>query len=175
MQQTSPTKSTPAKVEGVIVDISKVMGVIAAVAIMGMTFITVADVIGRYFFDTPIKGTWEIVGLLLVFAGCWGFAYCQLKRSHINVDVFIQKFPKRVQAALHIFSILIGMIGFSIISWRMVLQAQKYFLMPRGNTTDTLNIPYAPFMLALAIGAGVMVLILIVDLVHIISDEVKRK
>jgi TRAP-type transport system small permease protein len=175
MQEISRTKSFPVVIENIIYSISKVMGVIAAVSLLGMMLMTTGDVIGRYFFDSPIKGTWEVVGLFLVFAGTWGFAYCQMKKGHINVNIISDKLPRIPKAMLNSLSITFGIVGFGLISWRMFTQAQKYFLMPRGNTTDTLNWPYAPFMLALSIGAGVMVLMLLVDLVHTISKEVKQK
>ncbi len=175
MQEVTKPKNIPLKMETVIQSISKVMAVLAAVVLFLMMLLTVGDVIGRYFFNTPIKGTWEIVGLSLVFAATWGFAYCQLKKSHINVTVLLDRFPPRVRAILTVISLFFGLVGFSLISWRMVLQAQKYFLMTRGNVTDTLNLPYAPFMLGLAIGAGVMSLMLILDIVRTISTEVNRK
>jgi TRAP-type transport system small permease protein len=175
MQEVTKTKKGPVSAASIIQSTSKVMAVIAAVVLFFMMLITVGDVIGRYFFDTPIKGTWEIVGLSLIFAATWGFAYCQLKQAHINVTVLLDRFSPRVRAILTTISLFFGFVGFSLISWRMVLHAQKYFLMTRGNTSDTLNIPYAPFMLGLAVGAGVMALMLIVDIVHTISAEVKRK
>jgi TRAP-type C4-dicarboxylate transport system permease small subunit len=116
-----------------------------------------------------------VVGLVLVIGGCWGFAYCQHEKGHISVNIFIQKFPRKIRATLNSLSLTIGIVGFSLICWRMYLQSLKYFGMARGNTTDTLNWPYAPFMMFLAIACAAMVLILIKDLVHVIADEVKKK
>jgi TRAP-type transport system small permease protein len=175
MQEVTKTKNTTSKMGSVIQTTTKVMAVIAAIVLFFMMLLTVGDVIGRYFFNTPIKGTWEVVGLCLVFAATWGFAYCQLKQSHINVTVLLERFPPRVRAIFTAISLTFGLVGFSIICWRMILQAQKYFLMTRGNTTDTLNIPYYPFMLGLAVGAGVMALMLLYDIVRVISAEVKRR
>jgi TRAP-type transport system small permease protein len=175
MQEKSRTKSFPMIIEKIIYSISKVMGVIAAISLLGMMLMTTGDVIGRYFFDSPIKGTWEVVSLFLIFAGTWGFAYCQMKKGHINVNIIIDRLARLPRAILNSFSLICGIVGFGLISWRMFTQAQKYFLMPRGNTTDTLNWPYAPFMMALSIGAGVMVLMLLVDLVHTISKEGEQK
>jgi TRAP-type transport system small permease protein len=175
MQEISKNKSGPIKIGSILESASKVMALIAAAVLFIMMLVTVGDVIGRYFFRTPIKGTWEIVGLSLIFAATWGFAYCQLKKQHINVTIILERFPPRVRAVLTVTSLVFGLVGFSIICWRMILQAQKYFLMTRGNTTDTLNLPYAPFMLGLAIGAGFMALMLVYDIVRVISAEVKRK
>ena len=55
---------------------NRVMAYVAAVALVGMMILTVADVFGRYVLNNPIKGTWELVGFLLVAAGGWGMGYC---------------------------------------------------------------------------------------------------
>lgn len=175
MRWQSRLKKLPLKIEAVLQSLSKVMAIIAAVVLAGMMLLTVGDVVGRYFFSSPIKGTWELVGLLLVVAGTWGLGYCQVKKAHISVTVLLDRFPPRVRAIFNLAASIVGVAGFSLICWRMFLQAQKYFLMPRGNTTDTLNIQYSPFMLALSIGAGLMALMLIVDLIRTFMTEVARK
>ena len=47
---------------------------LAAVAIACMIFITIADIAIKNLFNRPIKGTFELVELLLVFAVFFGFA-----------------------------------------------------------------------------------------------------
>ena len=164
----------PLRTEKGLVWVAKIAAVIAAIVLAGMMLLTVGDVIGRYFFNSPIKGTWELVGLLLIGAGTWGLAYCQLQKGHISISIIVQRFSRRVQAGFNTLTYLIGLTAFGIVSWRMFLLAEKYFNMPRGNITDTLHLPYVPFMLALSIGAGLMVLILIIDLVRSLA-EVFRK
>jgi TRAP-type C4-dicarboxylate transport system permease small subunit len=164
----------PSRTEAGLQGLSRVAAIIAAIVLAVMMLLTVADVCGRYFFNSPVKGTWEVVGLLLVCAGTWGLGYCQAQKSHISVTVLIERFSLRVQTIIRSVAYLVGLAGFSLICWRMFVMAKKYFFLPRGNVTDTLEIPYFPFMLALSIGAGIMALILIVDLVHSLT-EVARK
>jgi TRAP-type C4-dicarboxylate transport system permease small subunit len=164
----------PLKTEIGLQAASKVMAVIAALVLAAMMLLTVADVVGRYFFNHPIKGTWELVGLLLVCAGTWGLGYCQMKKGHISITILLERFSKRVQAIISTLAYLIGLTGFSLICWQMFLLAKKYFLLARGNITDTLELPYFPFMLALSIGAGMMALMLLVNLIHSLA-EVARK
>lgn len=154
--------------------VSRIMAIIAAIVLAIMMLLTVADVIGRYFFNSPIKGTWEVIGLLLVCAGTWGLAYCQVKKSHIKVTVFMQRSSRRVQAIIRSVAYLVGLIGFSLLSWRVFVMAKKYLFLPRGNVTDTLDIPYAPFMFTLSIGAGIMALVLVVDLVRSLAEVVRK-
>ena len=152
---------------------SKVMAIIAAFVLLAMTLLTFADVSGRYFFNNPIDGAWEIIGLLLVCGGTWGLAYCQMEKGHISVTVLLDLFSPRVQAIIRSVAYLIGLTGFSLICWRALLLTNRY-LSVHGYVTDTLHIPLYPFMLMMAIGAGMLALILFIDLLRSIA-EVARK
>ena len=164
----------PSRTEAGLQGLSKVTAIIAAVVLAVMMLLTVADVCGRYFFNSPIKGTWEIIGLLLVCAGTWGLGYCQVQKSHISVTVLIQRFSPKVQAIIRSVAYLVGLVGFSLLCWRVFLMAQRYLTTMKGYVTDTLEIPYPPFMLMLSIGAGIMALILIVDLIHSLAEVVRK-
>ena len=150
------------------------MAYVAAIALVGMMLITVADVCGRYIFNNPIKGTWELVGFLLVAAGAWGLGYCQVKKGHIRVDFLLQRFPEKVRESLTAFANFLGFAAFSLLCWRCIVYAQYYLSLTRGNATDTLHIPLFPFVLFLAIGTGMLALVLLFDLVHSIA-KVKGK
>ncbi len=162
------------KVERGLKSISTGLAMIAAIVLAAMMLLTVADVVGRYFFNHPIKGTWELVGLLLVCAGTWGLGYCQMEKAHISITILLERFSKRVKLMINIMATFLGLVGFSLISWQMFLLAKKYFLLPRGNVTDTLELPYSPFMLSLSISAGMMALMLLANLIRSLA-EVRRK
>jgi TRAP-type C4-dicarboxylate transport system permease small subunit len=152
---------------------SRVMVYVAALALFGMMMVTVGDIVGRYFFDKPIMGAYELVGFLMVFAGPWGMAYCQIRKGHIRVDFLFQRFPKIGQSILTILANLVGVFGFSLMCWRSALLTRYYLELTKGGDTDTLRIPIFPFALALTIGAGVLALVILGDLIHSFA-EVKR-
>lgn len=150
------------------------MTILAAIGLAAMMLLTVGDVFGRYFFNRPIKGTWEVVGVLLVCAGTWGIAYCQLKKGHIRVDVLLARFPKQVRAIIFAISDIMGFVVFAVLCWQALLLAKRYYSLSSGLVTDTLEIPLYPFMLMLAIGAGAMALVLIVDLTRSLAAMVQK-
>jgi TRAP-type C4-dicarboxylate transport system permease small subunit len=150
------------------------MAIIAALVLAGMMLLTVGDVVGRYFFNRPIKGTFELIGLLLVCAGTWGLGYCQIQKAHISISIFVERFPRRARAALNSLAYIIGLAGFSLVSWRMFLLAARYLSLSRGNVTDTLRVPYFPFMLILAISTAFISLVLLVDLVRSITEAARK-
>ncbi len=164
----------PLKTESVVYSINRVAAIMAAFVLAAMMLLTVADVCGRYFFNSPIKGTWEIIGFLLICAGTWGLGYCQMQRGHISITIILQRFPRRLQALMLSFTYLVGLAGFSLLCWRMFLLAHKYATTMKGYVSDTLEIPLYPFMFALSIGAGLIALILIIDLVHSSINVVRK-
>jgi TRAP-type C4-dicarboxylate transport system permease small subunit len=153
---------------------NRVMVYVAAVTLFGMMMLTVVDVAGRYFFNSPIRGVYELVGFTLVCTGAWGMGYCQIKKGHIRVDFLLKRFSGRIQAALTILANLVGLVAFSLLFWRVILLAEYFLSLKKGNATDTLHVPIAPFVILLATGLGVMALDLLFDLIHSIV-EAKRQ
>jgi len=161
------------RIESGVISMNKLMAYVGGVALTAMMLLTVADVIGRYVFSKPIRGTYELVGFLLVGAGSLGLGYCQVKKGHIRVDFLLQRFPEKVRAILTVLANFLGFVAFSLLCWRCILYAQ-YYLSATGNHTDTLNIPLFPFVLVLAVGTGMLALVLLFDLIHSII-QVKSK
>lgn len=153
--------------------ISKIMAYFGAGIMLLMMVLTVLDVIGRYFFSSPINGTWEVVGLMLVCAGTWCLPYCQKERRHVNVTILLDRFSKPVAACIEGLSCLIGSVGFSLLAWEALQLTVKYFSQ-QGYVTDTLRIPLYPFVLIMAIGNGILALVLCVDLLKTLPAIVRK-
>jgi TRAP-type C4-dicarboxylate transport system permease small subunit len=166
-------KNISSRIESGIISTNKIMAYASGVALTGMMLLTVADVCGRYLFAKPIKGTYELVGFLLVGAGSLGLGYCQVKKGHIRVDFLIQRFPEKVRAIVTALANFLGFAAFSLLCWRCALYAQ-YYISATGNATDTLHIPLTPFVIVLSVGTGMLALILLFDLVYSIF-QVKSK
>jgi TRAP-type C4-dicarboxylate transport system permease small subunit len=162
------------KTEAGVWSVTRIMVYISALGLFAMMMVTVADVVGRYAFNRPIRGAYELVGFLLAVAGSWGIAYCQVKKGHIRVDFLLQRFPPKMRAILTSFAYFLGLGAFSLLTWRVILLVQYYLSLKKGNATDTLGIPIFPFVIVLAIGTGAMALVLLFDLIHSLA-EVKGK
>ena len=158
----------------VIMWISRIMAVVAAAVLAVMMMIIVMDVCGRYFFLAPLEGTFELVGILLVIAGSWGMGYCQLLKGNIRINVLFDLFPSRVQSFIYVIAYLIGIATTGMICWRTSLRMHEYFYKQLGATTETLSLPFWPFMLMLAIGFGWVYIIFVIDLYKTFHEAFKR-
>ena len=149
----------------VVLWISRVMAAVAAVTLGVMMMVTVIDVCGRYFFLSPLTGAFELVGILLVVAGSFGMGYCQLNRGNIRINVIFDKLPLKVRLVLDIVAYIICITTVVMICWQGSLRMYDYVFKELGGVTETLALPFWPFMLAMAIGFGWAGVIFIIDFI----------
>jgi TRAP-type C4-dicarboxylate transport system permease small subunit len=168
------TINIPSKTESGLRSANKVMVYIAAVALFGMMAVTVIDVIGRYFFNSPLMGAYELVGILLAMAGTWAMAYTQIQKGHIRVDFVLKRLPQGTQLILTSLAHFVGLLACSILTWRLIGLAGYFLSLTKGSKTDTMGIPLFPFVVITAIGTGMLALVLLFDFIHSLA-EVKRK
>ena len=100
--------------------LTQLLSDIAALAIAAMAFLTIADIVMKNVFNRPIKGTFEIVELLLVFVVFFGVVEVFRSDGNICVDLADQVLsPKRtsVLKAVGMFASLVflALMGFAMI------------------------------------------------------------
>ena len=73
---------------------------LAALAILAMMLVTVADVVMRYAFNNPVRGAYDFTeAMLVVFVFC-GMAVCLLARANIVIDLIDSLVGRRTQSVL---------------------------------------------------------------------------
>jgi TRAP-type C4-dicarboxylate transport system permease small subunit len=144
------------------------LDMMAALAIFSMMALTCLDVFLRYFFRKPIHGTYEIVALLGAVAVSFAMAHTLAKKGHVAVSLIVQMFPKRLQGIIESFISIFGIILFGLIGWQSVLYGID--CQRAGEVSMTLELPFYPIIYGVALGAGVVCLVLIVDLANAIAN-----
>jgi len=142
------------------------LDIIASAAIFSMMALTSADVFLRYFFRKPIPGTYEIVALLGAVAVSFAMAHTLAEKGHVAVSLIVQMFPKRLQGIVESFISIFGIILFGLITWQSVLYGID--CQRAGEVSMTLQLPFYPIIYGVALGAGVVCLVLLVDLANAI-------
>lgn len=66
----------------------RLLQIIVAVLLFGMAGLTFIDVIGRYVFNAPIPGVFEIIEFMLGLMGFSALPLVTLENRHIKVDLF---------------------------------------------------------------------------------------
>jgi TRAP-type C4-dicarboxylate transport system permease small subunit len=145
---------------------------VAAAAIILVMLIVCANVIGRAFFETPVKGTVDITGLLGAIILGWAIAHTQVLKGHIRVDLFMERLSPLAQKIIDIFIDIINLVIFGLISWQTLVFAKATF--DAGELSQVLKIPLTPFILVVAIGCIALALVLVIDLVKTVTKAVSK-
>ncbi|MCP5039331.1 MAG: TRAP transporter small permease [Rhodobacteraceae bacterium] len=93
--------------------------VLVAIAVM-----TVVSIIGRAFVGfglKPIKGDFEMVEAGCAIAIFAFLPWCQIKRGHVTVDIFISRLPERIKALLGLIGDTLLAVASYVILWRLWL------------------------------------------------------
>jgi TRAP-type C4-dicarboxylate transport system permease small subunit len=69
-------------------------------------FIT-ADIVGRNLLGVSSAATVEVTGYMLAGGIAWALAHTLARGAHIRVDVWVNRLPLRLRAALHLLALLL--------------------------------------------------------------------
>ena len=95
--------------------LSKFLMVVAAAGAFGLAFLVMANIVGRYAFDSPIYGTAEIVAASIVIIVFLQAGYAIRSRSMLKADFLVTHLPDKVQRALLAVGYLLGAAFFLMI------------------------------------------------------------
>lgn len=90
---------------------------VAAFIIFALSFLVVADVLGRVLFNSPVKGTPEMVSMSIVIVCFLIAAHAVRSGGMIRTDVLIDVFGERGQNVATLLSGLLGAVFFGLVVW----------------------------------------------------------
>lgn len=133
---------------GILQKTSKVLAVIAGIALTLMMFLTVADVIMRALF-TPFTGTYEVVGLMLAVVIGFAIPKVSLRKQHVNMDILVDKLSKRNKAIMNTFTRILCIALFILIGYSLFAIGNEFQM--AGEVSPTIRLPFYP----MAYGVGI--------------------
>ncbi len=149
-----------------------VLLVICACILMALMFLSSADVIGRYVFNHPITGTYEIATIMMGAIVLLGWAYTQREGGHVTVDMFYNKFPARMKwiTTLVVMILVLGL--FITITYKSWLIAMSNTI--EGRTFKILDIPSGPTYFLVPVGGFFICLEIVLSIIQLFRrKEVK--
>jgi TRAP-type C4-dicarboxylate transport system permease small subunit len=136
-----------------------VLGWTSAAVLFLMMLITTIDVIGRYGFNRPLNGGFEVTEMMLAALIYCGLPLVSMRREHIVIDTFDPFMPRRMKRALDVCADIVSAAilgGMGCLIFRRAARVADY-----GDTTSVLKLPLAP----VAYLMGVM--IVVAALIHV--------
>lgn len=119
------------------------METIAGIALVAAAIIVVVNIVVGKLTGTPLRGTYEMVGLCCSIMASMAIPMATLMNGHVAVDIFVQSLGKKAQMRLEYFAKLMdAAIGVSL-AYAALRFALK--MLSVRETTDTLSIPVWPF------------------------------
>ena len=92
---------------------------LGGLVLVAIAVTTVVSVLGRYFFNSPISGDFEIVEVGCAIAVTLFLPYCQLKNGNVIVDVLTSGLPPNIKRLLDALGCLLLALVAALLAWRM--------------------------------------------------------
>ncbi len=138
----------------------RTLAIASAGLIVVLIAVTCVDVVGRYLFNNPFSGAFELTQLAL---GALVFAALPLTTAdgaHVEVDLALHLFKPKTQALLGRVAGLVSAVVLLFFAWRLVVLGLT--LWHDGARTNALGVPTAPlaFIAAASCIASAIIVIL---------------
>ena len=137
--------------------------VIGAACLVGMTFLTCADVVGRLFLH-PIFGSVEIVAFMATLSVAMALPYTHKIKGHVGVEILVRLFSERIEAVIDICTGILSLVLFAIVTWRMGTYAHTMY--KAGEVSMNLEFPEYVIIYITSFCLFVFILIILQDISH---------
>jgi TRAP-type C4-dicarboxylate transport system permease small subunit len=128
--------------------LDRVLGAAAAVLLFGLMVLTTADVIGRYIFNWPLRGAFELTELFLLALIFAGLPLASRADEHVTLDFIDMTLGEKGRLRLRrLIDFVCGAIILGL-AWRVWIKAGK--IAGYADTTEVLRLPVGPFVYFMA-------------------------
>lgn len=137
----------------VIEMICKLFAICSGMVLTAMAAMSIASIVGRTFFSSPIVGDYELVQALCAVAVSMSLPYTHWIRGHVIVDFFTAHANPKFNAVLDLLANLVLALFSGVITWRIWLGLRE--LKSSMEASMLLDIPtwwsYAPMVPSFAL------------------------
>ena len=133
--------------------LERLLGLFAAAVLFGMMMITFVDVVGRYLFNAPVTGAYQMVRgamAVLMFAG---LPLVTARREHLTIGLLEAAFKGKAQWVQTLLITLVSAIVVSFLAWCLFEQGSYY--RETGEVLDIIRVPIALFSYYMSVTAAI--------------------
>jgi TRAP-type C4-dicarboxylate transport system permease small subunit len=138
--------------------VSKSLLAFSATLAFLLCFLVVADVVGRVAFNSPVKGTPEIVSMSIVIICFLQASYAIRSGGMLRVDLFAGMLPARGRAALAVIGCILGAGFFAVILYGGIDPLLHAWRSNEYEGEGALRVPTWPARATVLLGAGLAAL-----------------
>jgi TRAP-type C4-dicarboxylate transport system permease small subunit len=144
---------------------------VATISMLFMAVVVVTNVVGRYFFHSPLPATMEIVGLAAAVLISLALFPSQLAERNISVPIILEKLGPRALKVFTVSSLALSLCIVAILIWTGAGFGWEMFM--KHEKTNVLMMPLGPFRLIWVLGCLLLFIILAIQLVQALRQRGK--
>ena len=151
---------------------SRIVNIVGAIVLAMMMFLVAVDVTLRYTIDLPVKGSVELVELMMIIVVFLAVAYTASQRGHVAIELVTTRLPQRVQAILDVFTTFLSLVFIILVIWRSTVRGNTMW--HDNHVTVVLGIPIFPFLYLIAFGCLLLAVVLIANILDSLAQAIKK-
>jgi TRAP-type C4-dicarboxylate transport system permease small subunit len=97
--------------------LSYAAGCLAGLVLLGITVLTMAEVVSRYALRHPLILSDELGGYAMVAISFLGLAYCALERGHIRITFIVDALKAPAARRIRLLTLLLGIAFVAVAAW----------------------------------------------------------
>lgn len=150
--------------------VTRLSWLFAGALIVLMAFVVGYGVVMRYVFRNPDPYSYEIICVLMLACVVFGLAHTQRLGRNIRIDLLDRYLPEVVRGILlNIVGPILGLVFAIVLTWKTWDDA--WFALQNWQVTrGTLIIPTFPIKVTAPIGAGLLCLVLIAQILRYLAS-----
>jgi len=135
------------------------LGLAIAATLFSMMWITFVDVVGRYVFNHPLQGAYEITELSLAILVFGGLPLVTERQEHVATPLF-DNFLRGLARRLKELAVdLTGIVACAVLAWRLWIQAGMTASL--HTESQMWHVSIAPFVYFMSVTSAISTLVLL--------------
>ena len=136
----------------------RVLLAVAALLAFLLGFLVVADVIGRVLFNSPVKGTPEMVSMSIVIICFLLAGYSVQSGGMLSADILVERLGPGGRLLSTILTCILGAAFFGLIMWGSIEPTMHAWASNEFEGEGALRVPVWPARVVVLVGSGLVTL-----------------
>ena len=147
--------------------LSRYFDAVSQIGLMAMVLLCCVNILARAA-GRPLIATFDVLGLISTIVVSFALANCAVKRGNLEIELLVARLPPSAQKIIGIFTNLLNLGLFTIISWR--LTAMAVMMHKTNEVSMTVQVPFAPFAFGIAMGFILLTLVILSNLMKLLLE-----
>lgn len=142
--------------------LESVLTLIAGITILGLVFLAVTNILGRWLFNMPVRGYIDWVEQLMAVFAFLGIAYCQRLGGHIRMDLLVGNLRGRPQWVAEFATVFFMLLVTLVLTYGSYLHFWRAF--SNGDSSIDIGLQTWPAKLIIPVALALLSLRLLLQL-----------